>query len=50
MTKGQAEAGFRDAMIRVHKEVTGKGPKDVYVKIRWKCRREVKWKLFQQDI
>jgi len=33
MTIGQAEASFREAIIKAHKEVTGRGPKDVHVKI-----------------
>ena len=37
MTVGQFEAWLREGLIKIHKDVTGRGPKDAYVKVFKKC-------------
>lgn len=33
MTVGQFEAWLRESLIQIHKEITGRGPKDAYVRL-----------------
>lgn len=37
MTVGQFEAWLREGLIQIHKDVTGRGPKDAYVRLFKKC-------------
>jgi uncharacterized protein YbcI len=37
LTVGQFEAWLREGLIKLHKDVTGRGPKDAYVKVFKKC-------------
>jgi len=37
LTVGQFEAWLREGLIKIHKDVTGRGPKDAYVRVFKKC-------------
>lgn len=37
MTLGQFEACLREGLIQIHRDVTGRGPKDAYVRLFKKC-------------